>query len=193
MNDLINFIECIVCQKTDKKKTLVKQPKIASLEALKEALEERKNCKDVSIEIHQRLANHSAEYLLKQSAKYHSSCYKTCTHIKTLTQVRNRFKDSLEGKTSKTIGRPEKRKSDTDDQNVAKRLRSSFRARFDKKMCVICQDLRQESLHTVEYLKMGIKMLDVSRKLSDKTLFLRLNSISAADDGVANDVQYHRY
>ena len=198
MSEETNFNECIIRQKSDKKLTLVKEPKFVSLNALKNALEERNKCKDVSITgIYQRLDKLSAKDLEEKSAKYHSKCYKSCTHIKTIAQAKKRFQDSLQGKTLKTkaaVGRPEKRQADIDgEQSVAKRLRSSTDSIFDKKLCVICQKFRPESLHIVEYLEMGDKMLEVSRELSDKTLFLRLNAIAAADDGVANDVKYHRY
>ena len=49
MSEETNFNECIICQKSDKKLTLVKEPKLVSLNALKNALEERNKCKDVSI------------------------------------------------------------------------------------------------------------------------------------------------
>ena len=35
-------------------------------------------------------------------------------------------------------------------------------------------------------------MLSVAQKLSDKTFFIRLNTITHADDAITNDVLYHK-
>ena len=61
---------------------------------------------------------------------------------------------------------------------------------FDKVLCIICQ-CRGGVLNRVEFKATGHDMLDVSSKLPDKTFFRRLNSISKAEDAVANDVIYH--
>ena len=199
MNDeTSDFEKCIICQTTDKQNSLVKKPKLSSLKALKEALEKRYMYKDTSITLlHQRLSKYSAEDLEEKSARYHGGCYKSNTHVKTITQAQKRFDESLQGKTSTTkafVGRPGKRSSDIVVESVSKRLRSSSGAIYNKDLCVLCQEERpKSSLHTVEFLEMGTRMFEVARNLSDKTLFIRLNSISAANDGIANDVRYHRY
>ena len=54
-------------------------------------------------------------------------------------------------------------------------------------LCIICQCLGGV-LNRVEFKATGHKMLDVSSKLPDKTFFGRLNSMSIAEDVVADDV-----
>ena len=43
MEEAIDFGKCIICQETDNKKIIVKQPKFSSLKSLKEAVQERHN------------------------------------------------------------------------------------------------------------------------------------------------------
>ena len=148
--------------------------------------------------IYQRLENFTAQQLYEKSATYHRTCYASCTNIKTISQVQKRFSDSLQSKnlqTKASIGRPSgKRKieEESDLQSSVKRLRSSSGGKFDKSKCIVCQEYRPESLHKVEYLEMGTKMLNVAKELTNKTLFIRLNSARNAEDGPAADVQYHR-
>lgn len=198
MEESLDFRKCIICQSTDKKKTLVKQPKLSSLKSLKDAIQERHNYKDAyATRIYNRLEDLSSQELLDKSVIYHSSCYKSCTNSKTISQVQKRFSDSLDCKNLQTkpvVGRPSRKRKleESETQSSSKKLRSSSGGKFDKFRCIICQEWRAEPLHTVEYMETGEKMLTVSRELTDKTLFLRLNSIPDAKDGVANDVQYHR-
>ena len=73
------------------------------------------------------------------------------------------------------------------EETLTTRSTSSF---FDKALCIICQ-CPGGVLNRVEFKATGHDMFDVSSKLSDKTFFHRLNSISIAVDAVANDVIYH--
>ena len=56
-------------------------------------------------------------------------------------------------------------------------------------MC-ICQKPGGK-LHEVMFDSTGENMLSVFKKLEDKSFFRHLNSISDAEDVVANDVLYH--
>ena len=40
-------------------------------------------------------------------------------------------------------------------------------------------------------MQTGKNMLDVASRLTDKSFLLRLNSINASEDAIANDVKYH--
>ena len=59
---------------------------------------------------------------------------------------------------------------------------------FEKKLCIICQIPTEINLTRAEREDTGKHMLVISEKLPDNTFFRRLNSISKADDAVANDV-----
>ena len=63
---------------------------------------------------------------------------------------------------------------------------------YIKTKCIICQeDKRNEKLHQVEFKATGDRMLAVASQLVDKSFFRRLNTISIANDAIANDVLYH--
>ena len=68
-------------------------------------------------------------------------------------------------------------------------LRSSATV-YDKNLCIICQK-EGGKLHKVYYKSTGEKMLTIAKNLTDRSFFLRLNSIPNASDAVANDVQCH--
>ena len=51
----------------------------------------------------------------------------------------------------------------------------------------LCQDKRDERTHMIETKETGLLMLELSSKLTDKSL----NTISSAHDATANDVRYH--
>ena len=58
---------------------------------------------------------------------------------------------------------------------------------YNRNLCAICRKdgglLRNASLEQT-----GKNMLQVAKDLSDKSFFIRLNSIPKADDAVANDI-----
>ena len=61
---------------------------------------------------------------------------------------------------------------------------------FKEDSCIFCQE-KEGAIHKVAYMATRSKILDVSEKLQDMPLLLRLNKIPNASDAVANDVQYH--
>ena len=61
----------------------------------------------------------------------------------------------------------------------------------DRKLCIICQTTGARSLTRSELKETVIPMLKESKKLVDKSFFLRMNSITNAEDAVANEVVYH--
>ena len=58
-----------------------------------------------------------------------------------------------------------------------------------KDICIICQK-HGMNLHWIEFETTAQNMLQVSKMLTDKSFFRRLNTITA-EDAVANDVLYH--
>ena len=77
----------------------------------------------------------------------------------------------------------------TREQNVSLTTKSKTQP-FNKSACVICQKPGAK-LHEVMFDSTGENMLSVSKKLEDKSFFHRLNSISHAEDAVANDALFH--
>ena len=69
------------------------------------------------------------------------------------------------------------------------RVRSSVPL-YDKDACIICQK-EEGTMHKVSFKATGEKMLEVAEKLTDRSFFLRLNSIPNASDAIANGMQYH--
>ena len=86
-------------------------------------------------------------------------------------------------------GRPSLTGETTDNDNNIPRTKSKTE-KYDKTMCIICQ---KPDGHTckVAFKETGKTMLLVAQKLSDKTLFIWLNTITHADDTIANDVLYY--
>ena len=126
---------------------------------------------------------------------YHKDCYKKATNT---TEI-NRSKERYEKKQSRS--RVELPNVANDDNLVSnssestpilqkKSLRSSV-SLYDKTTCIICQT-EGGKLHKVCFKSTGERMLEVAKKLLDRSFFLRLHSIPSASDAVANDVQYHR-
>ena len=109
-----------------------------------------------------------------------------------LERAKKHYSDSVEYGDSSVVKRKVGRLSMSSFPNVQEetlntRSTSSF---FDKAMCFIFQCLGG-LLNRVEFKATGHNMFDVSSKLPDKTFFRCLNSISKAEDAVANDVIYH--
>ena len=61
---------------------------------------------------------------------------------------------------------------------------------YNRDYCIICQK-GGGSTHLVTFMKTGSNMRDVAKHLADKGFFIRLNSISSANDAVASDARYH--
>ena len=61
---------------------------------------------------------------------------------------------------------------------------------FGKSACAICQK-PEGKLHEVMFDSTGENIFSVSKKLEDKSFFCHVNSVSHAEDAVANDVLYH--
>ena len=121
---------------------------------------------------------------------YHKDCYKNCTNATELKRSKERYekKRTTGVKPSDVTSEPNSDSFDSTYSEQRKSLRSSASI-HDKNACIICQK-EGGKLHKVCLKKTGEKMLEVAKKLSDRSFFLRLNSIPNADDAIANNVQY---
>ena len=59
-----------------------------------------------------------------------------------------------------------------------------------KNICIICQK-QGGKLHRIEFKTAGQNMLQISKMLTDKSFFRRLENITSAENAVGNDVLYH--
>ena len=135
---------------------------------------------------------------------YHPDCYSSLCNTTKLERAEKRYKNALE-KSNATlivpkIGRPSTSatssasNNNNNDNNLISTssnnvLRSSGTL-FNSDLCIICQK-PEGKLRTVALLQTGKNMLDVASRLIDTSFFIRLNSINAADDAIANDAKYH--
>ena len=191
----IEFLLCIVCQENSKNKHIVKSPNSNSIEKLIAACKTKHEHRDDSVlELFQIVGDISIDELIQKKVVYHRECYKEVTNAKTVNQVVLRYNTAIECGSSTIIkrisGRPKHNNGKSSCPDDPSPLRRSSGVAFDKGNCIICQ-IPTGKLHKVEYMITGQKMLEVARKLSDKSFYLRLNTIPNSADAVANDVSYH--
>ena len=84
-------------------------------------------------------------------------------------------------------GRPSLSSIQITTEGIALRSKSEP---YIKEACIICQ-IVGGNVSKVAYDSTGKTMLEASKKLEDKGFFRRLNHITSAGDGIANDVVYH--
>ena len=141
----------------------------------------------------ERLESTTAEELFERKVNYHDKCYSSFASVNKLDRARKRFAESINIGESSVVKRkkgwPSLTGETTDNDNKIPRTRSKAE-KYDKTMCIICQ---KPDGHTckVAFKETGKTVLSVAQKLSDKTFFIRLNTITHADDAIAKDVLYH--
>ena len=168
-------------------------PSLVPFEKLLVRAGERHNCKDSEVtEFVERTKCIAARELFDHHAEYHGLCFKSITNTEKVQRAKKCYSDSIEtGEPSicrRKAGRPSLVAKNR-EHNESLTTRSKTQP-FDKSACVICQKPGGE-LHEVTFDSTWENMLSVSKKLEDKSFFCRLNSISHAEDAVANDVLYH--
>ena len=167
-----------------------------SFEKLLKRTQERATYKDVTVaNFVERTKNLTADGLIEQNTKYHESCYAMFANTGKLERAKKRYYDSIDTGESSVIkrkaGRPSLNLSVASNEEDLEGLTTRSRSEsYDKNLCIICQN-HGGKLHCVQTKTTGNTMLEVSEKLSEKSFFRRLNSISAANDAFANDVMYH--
>ena len=186
-------MDCYICLEKDAKKSFVQKPSLDSFEKLLKRTQERATYKDVTVtNFVERTKNVTAADLIEQNKRYHESCYANFANTGKLQRAKKRFYDSIDTGESSVIkrkaGRPSLNLSVAgNEEGLTTRSRSES---HDKTLCIICQTPGGK-LHRVQTKTTGNSMLEVSEKLSEKSFFRRLNSISTASDANANDVMYH--
>ena len=190
----LNYNLCIICQENQQKKDVTKVIAVESIEILLYRCRERARYKDSKvIDFTERVKNITAIDILNNKGFYHRECYKIFSNKSEMNRAEKRYNDALQQSCAtsikRKIGRPStaKYKEETAEESM---LRRSQTVPYDKTLCIICQ--RAEGiLHMVQVTSTGHSIHKVAEQLSDKSFFRRLNSISAANDVTANDVQYH--
>ena len=127
----------------------------------------------------ERLESTTAEELFERKVNYHDKCYSSFANVNKLDRARKRFAESINIGVSSVVkrkkGRPSFTGETTDNDNKLSRTKSKTE-KYDKTMCIICQ---KPDGHTckVAFKETAKTLLSVAQKLSDKTFFIRLNTI----------------
>ena len=140
----------------------------------------------------ERLKSINKNDLGQSNIIYHSECYKSVTNATEIRRSGDRFA-ILKQQSSMPSNSNECKETTESRPNlklIEKKVLRSATSVYDKSLCIICQKPGGK-LHKVSYKSTGDKMLDVSKRLNDKSFFVRLNSIPDSTDAIANDVQYH--
>ena len=123
--------------------------------------------------------------------RYHRKCYKNFSNIVQVERAKKRYAEALDEGESLVIkgkaGRPSLSSTQIATERIALRSKSEP---YIKEACIICQ-IVGGNVSKVAYDSTGKAMLEASKKLQDKGFFRRLNHITSAGDGIANDVVYH--
>ena len=127
----------------------------------------------------ERIESTTAEELFERKVNYHDKCYSSFANVNKLDRARKRFAESINIGVSSVVKRKKERPSftgeTTDNDNKLSRTKSQTE-KYDKTMCIICQ---KPDGHTckVAFKETAKTLLSVAQKLSDKTFFIRLNTI----------------
>ena len=187
-------MECIICLETDLKKISVASPTLDSFLKLLERSRQQAQYMDNSVmDFVEHTRDLNPNDLLAKNASYHKSCYADIGNTTKIEHAKKWYCDSIESSQPSVVKRKAGRPSSSTIQ-VEKDEPLTTRSKvevFDRKLCIICQTAGARSLTHVEFKGTGIHMLKVSEKLVDKSFFHRMNSITNAEDAVANEVIYH--
>ena len=196
----ISADKCIRCMCSGgKKDTTV--PTLTTLKKVLGYVKERYDYEDPTVtEFWERISDHDPESLVAKNCFYHRRCYADIGNVDKRDMAKERYSRSISEKsveiTRRKSGRP-KISSNQREQEVAENrkgvrersLRSSHPT-YDRNACIICQS-PEGILHKVETTLTGHTIFECASLLKDKSLEIRLNSVSNPADAVANDVMYH--
>lgn len=145
------------------------------------------------MEHNSRLSSFGAQHLFDSKKVYHKECYKRITNKTEKERAKKRYEkrgenDGLEN----TLPTEDDTMVPEFEVEVDRKLLRSSTEPFRKEECIICQTGKEVgTLHRVQKMVIGKRMLEVAKLLPKKSFLLRLNEIPNAEDAVANDVQYH--
>ena len=121
--------------------------------------------------------------------RYHRKCYSDYANISKLERAKKRYNNAVEAGDSKI--KPKKGRPSLEKTSVKEMLKTRSKSEpYIKTKCICQEDKRNEKLHQVEFKATGDRMLAVASQLVDKSCFRRINTISIANDAIANDVLY---
>ena len=192
----INHDLCVICQSTSKAYSVVKQPKLESVNRLLESCKIRHENHDSSVtDLFDIIETITAPEFIEKHFTYHRECYDRLTNIKTIEQVVKRYEAAIQTASSNVISRTPGRPSNDQSNKLSEEVQFTPNRRsnvpiFDKNSFIICQTAGVK-MHKVEFFQTGQNMLKVAEKLEDKSFYLRLDAIPNVVDAVANDVHYH--
>lgn len=196
---------CIICQipvksggKRSDYTSYVVQPSLPSVEKLMNSAELRCSYGEAQfVALKDRISGLSASELLQKSVSYHKTCYKDLTNKTRIERAKVRYSKvglqvsgSAQDVKIKRKGRP---KAGISSQSVLPR-RISRCLTFDKDMCVMCQEQKDEKLHNVSTQNMGEQLKDIGQRTGNELLKVRLSKVVSSSDlltAVAEDMKYH--
>ena len=182
--------ECIICEEVSG--NLVDTPTESSFETMLERTREIHRYRDQKVTNFAERTVVSPATMIENNTNYHRVCFK-CTNKGKIDRVRKRYHEEVEtGNTTvvkRKAGRPSLNNSHALEECEGLTTRSSG-VPYMKEICIICQK-QGGKLHRVEFKTTGQNMFQVSKMLTDKSFFMRSNTITSAEDAVANDVLYH--
>ena len=145
--------------------------------------------------VYHRLKSTQIDVLLNNSF-YHRHCHSNIVNERNLKRTKDRFLKAKSQKSANFVIPKRERPSSTQlpatvtTENSPNQTRSSTPA-YDSRYCIICQK-PGGTLHKVMTKPKGERLYDIGQKIADKSLMIRLNTLSDPTDAVANDVQYHQ-
>ena len=189
----IDYKACIICQNTNNKQRC--NPQIDSF------INNYASIGDSTVSpIHKRLHFLTAEHLIKHEAFCHKDCYSKIGNERNYQRAKTRYEKATTHKDVALIS-PKRGRPSTDvsfsvsacassGSEPPKQLRSAAPP-YNPDHCIICPK-EGGVLHKVMTKEKRLKLLRVAAKLTDRNLFIRLNTLSDPTDAVANDVQCHQ-
>ena len=114
--------------------------------------------------------------------------YSSLTNIQKLNRAEVRFRVAI---TQLITKRKPRRPSASKYEGNPEEIRHILKPIHTTKNCALCQDKRDQRTHMVETKETGLLMLEPSSKLTDKSFYICLNTITSSHDATAYDVRYH--
>ena len=191
-----DFNACIICQNSSTGDT--SKPKKETLQKLFGFISEYASYGDLNISpVYHRLKSTQIDVLLENNSFYHRHCHSNIVNERNLKRTKDRFLKAKSQRSANFVipkrGRPSSTQlpaTVTTENSPNQTLRSSTPA-YDSRYCIICQK-PGGTLHKVMTKPKGERLYDIGQKIADKSLMIRLNTLSDPTDAVANDVQYHQ-
>ena len=180
---------CLLCENELGKEHFVENPTEEAINNLLSKAREKHKFRDNAVEnFVSQTADKTAVDLINLKVRYHRKCYSDHANISKLERANKRYNDAVEAGDPKT--KPKKGRPSIEKTSVKEMLKT--RSKSEPYIKAKCQkDKRNQKLHQVEFKVTGDQMLAVASQLVDKSFFRRLNTISIANDAIANDVIYH--